>query len=299
MTIGNTGTIGPTVAGTWYPSDDHALRGQLRGWLGAEGPPESASGPPSAPAVQALVVPHAGFDYSGQVASFGFGRLRGARFDRVILLGPSHHFAFEGAAVPAAGRYRTPLGDVRIDVEAVALLRGTDGIVEDDGPFRPEHSLDVELPFLQYRLGQLPPLLPVLLGGGTGVSVLSRVADRLRPLASKETLLVASSDFTHYGSRFQYVPFRTDVPRRIEELDRGAIERILERDLKGFAGYVARTGATICGRAAIDILLRILPGEPRGALEAYDTSGRMTGDWENSVSYASLVFEHVRLRQPV
>jgi AmmeMemoRadiSam system protein B len=298
MTRGDTGTIGPTVAGTWYPGEEEALRGRLQEWLGPAGPPKSADGPTVMPEVQGLVVPHAGFDYSGQVAAFGFGRLRSARFERVILLGPSHYFAFEGAAVPTAGRYRTPLGDVQIDVEAIASLHGTHGIVEDDEPFRPEHSLDAEIPFLQYRLGELPPILPVLLGGGTGVSVLSKVAAGLGPLATPETLLVASSDFTHYGSRFQYVPFRTDVPNRIEQLDRGAIELILERDLEGFAGYVARTGATICGRAAIDILLRLLPGEPRGVLEAYDTSGRMTDDWENSVSYASLVFEHVRKRQP-
>jgi AmmeMemoRadiSam system protein B len=130
----------------------------------------------------------------------------------------------------------------------------------------------------------------VLIGAGPQDAHADNVADALRPLLDPATLVVVSSDFTHFGRRFNFVPFRDDVAQRVEQLDRGAIERILAWDSAGFADYIARTAATVCGRNAIDVLLRL--GDAPGAAElaAYDTSGRITGDWRNSVSYASLVF---------
>ena len=99
-----------------------------------------------------------------------------------------------------------------------------------------------------------------------------------------------SSDLTHYGPRFNYVPFRHDVPKRIRQLDMGAVERILAWDLAGFEAYVEKTGATICGRNAIRVMLDLFPDGLQGELAAYDTSGRITGEWDHSVSYASLAF---------
>jgi AmmeMemoRadiSam system protein B len=106
-----------------------------------------------------------------------------------------------------------------------------------------------------------------------------------------ETLVVVSTDFTHYGPRFSFVPFEEDVPERIRQLDMGAVDRILASDRRGFESYVKDTGATICGHRAIDVLLSLLPGDLETALVAYDTSGRITNDWDHSVSYASLVFQ--------
>jgi AmmeMemoRadiSam system protein B len=239
--------------------------------------------------ILALIAPHAGFVYSGAVAACGFRGLRDTRVDRVILAGPSHYAAFRGAVVPSAGAYRTPLGEVPIDTEAIAQLESA-WVKLDDEPFRPEHSLEAEIPFLQRVLRPGWRLLPVLLGAGTSGPGAESVAQALRPLVGSETLLVVSSDFTHFGPRFGYVPFDTDVPTRIEKLDMGAIDRILAHDPQGFEDYVQRTGATICGRDAIGVLLRLLPRGLSGDLAGYDTSGRMTGDWDHSVSYASLVF---------
>jgi AmmeMemoRadiSam system protein B len=95
-------------------------------------------------------VPHAGFAYSGAVAASAFAGLRGQSFDRVVIVGPSHHFAFRGAAIPdGASTYRTPLGAVPIDREALATLRGARPFVADDRMFAPEHAIEAELPFLQ------------------------------------------------------------------------------------------------------------------------------------------------------
>jgi AmmeMemoRadiSam system protein B len=130
----------------------------------------------------------------------------------------------------------------------------------------------------------------MLLGSVGGAQNLHGVAEAVRSSIDDGTLLVASSDFTHYGHSFHYVPFETEVPRRIRELDHGALEPILAGDLEGFEAYVARTGATICGRGAIGLMLRLLPAQREAILAAYDTSGRLTGTWDHSVSYASLIF---------
>ena len=127
----HTVVLGPAVAGSWYPRDGEELSGLVDGLLdhAAQGAAET-----SAP-LGALLVPHAGFAYSGAVAASGFVRLRGRAFDRVVVVGPSHYFGFHGAAIPdAATAYRTPLGDVRIDREAIAALREATG-------FRPRHTL--------------------------------------------------------------------------------------------------------------------------------------------------------------
>ncbi len=276
-----TSVLGPAVAGTWYPEDAHDLVSEVDRHLAAG---TTAGG------AAALIAPHAGFAYSGAVAGRGFAHAVGARVDRVVLIGPSHYAAFAGGAAPRADFYRTPLGDVRIDRLAVDVLEGRPGLRLDDGPFRREHSLEAELPFLQRGLAPGWKLVPVLIGAGTRREAGARVADALRPLLGPRTLVVISSDFTHFGPRFGYVPFDDDVPARIERLDTGAIERILAWDVAGFEDYTAATGATICGRDAIGVLLRLMPAPLRGTIAAYDTSGRITGDWVHSVSYASIVF---------
>ena len=177
-----------------------------------------------------------------------------------------------------------------LDADAAGRLAATDGLRFDDAPFRREHSLEAEIPFLQRALHPGWRLLPILIGAASGPSDIETLADALRPWCDGATLFVVSSDFTHFGPRFRYVPFETEVPRRIEQLDMGAVQPILHRDAAGFEAYVRRTGATICGRDAISVLLRILPDDVEGSLAAYDTSGRMTQSWDHSVSYASIVF---------
>ena len=273
--------LGPAVAGTWYPASPAALEREVDRLL---------AGAPAGRAPIALVVPHAGYVYSGAVAGRAFARLAGRAFRRVVLIGPSHRAAFDGACLPEAQVYRTPLGTVEIDREVIERLAASPGFRVDDGPFVAEHCLEAEIPFLQRTLREGWTAVPLLVGAGTGAARLDGVARALRGVPSEDLLLVISSDFTHYGPRFGYTPFDSDVPRRVRELDMGAIEHVVRLDRAGFADYVARTGATICGRAAIDVLLGALPAGVRAELVSYDTSGSMTGDWEHSVSYASLAF---------
>jgi AmmeMemoRadiSam system protein B len=277
--------LGPEVAGSWYPSDPHLLGEQLDRFMG------STSDEGSAPKdVAALIAPHAGYAYSGDVAGKAFRWLRGSARSRVILLGPSHRAAFRGAVLPTADAYRTPLGDVPIDTETVRILGDEPGLALDDRPFQGEHGLEMEIPFLQRALDTGWRLVPLLVGGLSTGSDRDRLGRALARLSGPDTLVVVSSDFTHYGPHFGYTPFRDDLSNRIRDLDMGAIERIVALDHHGFDAYVHRTGATICGRMPIDVLLHLLPEGHRGELLAYDTSGRITGDWSHTVSYASLLF---------
>lgn len=281
----NVVALGPAVAGTWYPRTREPLAGLVDALLDdAAARSRTASGP-----VARLIVPHAGFSYSGAVAASAFAKLRGADFDRIVLLGPSHHFGFRGAAIPdAAEVYRTPLGDVPIDRATVSALAASAVVRVDDRVFEPEHALEAELPFLQRLVGRDIPVVPVLMGGQATSEDAAHLAEALGSLLTAKTLVVVSSDFTHFGERFGYTPFADDLAARIRRLDRGAIDAIEAGDAEGFSRYVATTGATICGHRAIEVLLRLPEAAAGAKLLEYDTSGRMTGNFDHSVSYAAI-----------
>lgn len=273
--------LGPAVAGTWYPAGRDALASLVDRLLDGV----------AAGSARAVIAPHAGYAYSGPLAAAALRALEMSGCRRVILLGPSHHFGFAGAAVPdAASACRTPLGDLPIDRDAVATLAASPGFRADDRIFAPEHALESELPFLQRLVPDGVPVVPILLGGGASRADAFGVAHAVAPLLDDDgTRVVVSSDFTHYGPRFGYVPFAQRVPERIEALDRGALAAIEAGDADAFARYVDTTGATICGRRAIDVLLH-LPVGAGGRTVGYDTSGRQTGQWDHSVSYAAVSF---------
>ena len=278
--------VGPAVAGLWYAEAPAALRADVARLLEAASRRQRRAG-----TSRAIIVPHAGYSYSGPVAAAGFSALDLSSLRRIVLLGPSHYASFAGACAPAANACRTPLGDVPLDLPQLECLQNRVTLRRDDRPFLREHSLEAQLPFLQLTLPREMRVLPLLLGSVNDADR-ALLAAALAPLADDpRTAFVASSDFTHFGPRFGYEPFRTEVPERLRRLDGGAIELIAARDGSGFRRYVRRTGATICGRAAIELLLDLLPPESRGELVEYDTSGRIGGDWEHSVSYASLRFD--------
>ncbi|MGH7857126.1 MAG: AmmeMemoRadiSam system protein B, partial [Candidatus Binatia bacterium] len=151
-------------------------------------------------------------------------------------------------------------------------------------------SLEIQLPFLQ-RVVPALAVVPVLVGADEG---LVAIAAGLRDLDDGRTLFIVSSDFTHYGASFEYLPFPATgaeaVSERLRELDFGAIELVCRLDAEGFRSYVFRTGATICGRAAIGAFLYTRPTGLAGTVASYYTSLDVTGDYEHSVSYATVLF---------
>ncbi len=280
-------TLGPAVAGRWYPASPSALAAEVDRLVAAA--PAASDRISALPgALRAVIAPHAGYVYSGEIAARALAPFGGERFDRVLLLGPSHYHRFQGAMIPEASHFATPLGAVPVDAAALASLRGRAGIGVSDLPFRPEHALESEIPFLQRLLAPGWKVVPVLVGTSCTEAEVSRIAEALAGLLDPGTLVVVSSDFTHYGDAFGYVPFRDRVRERLEELDLGAAGKIEAGDAAGFDRYCDETGATICGRKSIAVLLRFPAAGRRGVLLGYDTSGRMTGDWSHTVSYAAL-----------
>jgi len=190
-------------------------------------------------------------------------------------------------------QYQTPLGLIPLDRQAVERLRVSDLVTNEPSAHTQEHSIEMELPFLQRVLERGWQLVPILVGQLRPGDYL-KAASLLRPLLDEQTLVVVSSDFTHYGPRYAYVPFPPDkdVAAHLKALDDGALDLILARNPQGFLDYRSRTGTTICGYAPIAILLQLFKDRDdiQGTLLNYDTSGRLTGDYQNSVSYLAILF---------
>lgn len=271
------------LAGTWYEADPTALLGELESWLSAA--PDEPHGE-----VMALILPHAGYRYSGPTAARGVALVRGKPYRRVVVLGPSHRFPLSNkVALPRGSSFTTPLGDIPFDRDSFDALLAHDVFESLPAVHRGEHCIEIQLPMLQAALPAFE-LVPLVVGD-VDEAAMEDIAHALLGIADEQTLVVVSSDFTHFGRRFGFEPFRTDVLARIEELDRGAFDTIARADVAAFAAYTRDTGATICGRRPIEILLRMLPAEVRVRLLAYETSGHLTQDVEHSVSYLAASFE--------
>ncbi len=275
------------VAGSWYPGDAAELGAYLDGQLDAAGKEAG----PAGGQVRALIAPHAGYSFSGTVAAQAYRLVRGQRYDRVVLLGPSHRADFHGLATYDVDAFETPLGRVALDRDAARQLRHSPLVQgAPPGPDR-EHSLEMQLPYLQRALAPGWRLLPLLVGRVEEADY-SALAEQLRPLLDDRTLVVVSSDFTHYGPRFGYLPFPPGdaAAASIRQLDMGAFERIEARDPAGFLAYQEETGITVCGFRPIALLLHLLPEGTGVRLIAYDTSGAQQGDYQHSVSYLAVAF---------
>jgi AmmeMemoRadiSam system protein B len=172
----------PAVAGHFYPSDPGELAGMVDGFLATVASP--------APAAPAYVVPHAGYIYSGRTAAHSYASMRAALPSTAIVIGPSHRVPVRGCVVPAAAVWRTPLGDVEI--------ARVEGLVADDTPFVSEHSLEVQLPFLQ-RIG-VGRVLPIAAGQST-VDEVAGVIGTALSAAGTGSVVVCSTDLSHYQAR--------------------------------------------------------------------------------------------------
>jgi AmmeMemoRadiSam system protein B len=178
----------PVVAGTFYPNAPEPLRREVARCLAGVGP--------TGPAPKAIVVPHAGFMYSGPIAASAYAELRPAasRLRRVVLIGPSHRVAFRGVAVPEAAAFASPLGIVTLDDDARCDISDHPAVIRSDRAHEFEHSLEVQLPFLQSVLGDFT-LLPLVAGDATAEDV-AGVLDRA--WGGAETVIVVSTDLSHY-----------------------------------------------------------------------------------------------------
>ena len=250
--------------------------------------------PPAARYAKALVVPHAGYAFSGEVAGKAFATLETKGLRRVIILGPSHHRAFGGGALPAKGidGFVTPLGVVRVDRVAVESLRENSDF---DGPsyaHGPEHSLEVELPFLQV-VAPNAEIIPILVGNETDAEIARRMAEALASLLDDGTAVIVSSDFTHHGDRYRWTPFsEPDLGAKLLHLGQVTAGRLAAIDPDGFTYQVEVSGDTVCGVRPAMVLAELLAHAFDGAGEVLEvtTSGHRIHNWELSVTYAAVAF---------
>ncbi|MDH3744211.1 MAG: AmmeMemoRadiSam system protein B [Acidobacteriota bacterium] len=185
----------PAVAGMFYPADPAVLRSDVEAHLAAAARIEDAA---DKPPVKALIAPHAGYVYSGPVAGSAFAAIasEGDRIKRIVLLGPAHRVALRGLALAGADAFETPLGSVAADAEAEREILDLPQVSVDPGAHADEHSLEVEIPFLQILLRRFT-LLALVVGDAAPTEV-AQVLDRV--WGGKETLIVISSDLSHYLS---------------------------------------------------------------------------------------------------
>jgi len=272
-----------TIAGSWYPGDQRTLSALVENLLQQADVSEELQG-----RVFGIIAPHAGIQFSGEAAACAYRLLRGCDVTRVILIGPSHYHGFRGLAVSGADAYETPLGSIQVDRAGADALSRHALFCGPHEAELPEHSLEMHLPFLQTVAPECK-LLPIVTGHLTSEQC-AQAAREISGLLDSSTIVAASSDFTHYGRRFGYVPFNDSVRDNLRALDGGAIDHILAKDCEAFLSYVAETGATICGATPIALLLNMLQPSCQGSLLSYYTSGDILGDYTDTVSYASIVF---------
>ncbi|MDQ6620516.1 MAG: AmmeMemoRadiSam system protein B [Pseudomonadota bacterium] len=261
------------VAGTFYPGSAAALRAMIRECFADRAPDthsEVQRGPSRWP--KAMIVPHAGYVYSGPIAATAYARLAAGRetIKRVVLFGPTHRVAVRGLAVPNVSRFETPLGSLAIDQEAIASLEDLPFVVRSDAVHAQEHSLEVQIPFLQTALAAFS-LVPFAVGDATTEEV-ATVMQRL--WGADETLILVSSDLSHYH------PYREAV----------GIDRATASNVLGLHASLQHDQA--CGATPINGLLRC--AAERGltpSLLDLRNSGDTAGDRSRVVGYASFAFE--------
>lgn len=272
----------------WYPASANELRDAVDRLLDKASPPAVEHKP------IAVIAPHAGYRFSAANAAAAYKCLRGHKYKRAIVIAFSHRWAgaYDGVDVGRhRSAYRTPLGTVPVDREVVnKLFEGGPVFVTHPDVDRSEHSLELQLPFLQRAVGEFS-LVPLLVGRMTSETY-AEAARQILPWIDDQTVIVVSSDFTHFGPDYGYQPFKDNVPDELRKLADQAAAPLQACDFDGFVNHLAQTKDTICGRGPIQLLLRILSmrGGATGIRTAVDMSGSMVGDWTNSVTYQSFVF---------
>jgi len=268
-----------SLAGQWYCDDVEELSEELSDYISNVDQKQLDN-------VMAILLPHAGYSYSGQVAAYGINQIAGRKYKRVIILGPTHQVhMIDAVSIPDCDYIETPFGRQALDVEFIKKLRKYPEVQSIEQVHQHEHSVQIELPMLQYVLDDFK-LVPIVVGR-LDEDLIRKLAKILLENIDDETLVVVSSDFTHYGKAFGYLPFSNDIENNLKALDMGAFRYIENGDFTGFLEYIDTTGATICGRYPIAILLAMLPENTSVELLNYQTSGHITGDWSHCVSYLS------------
>ena len=233
--------------------------------------------------VAALIVPHAGYYFSGNVAAAAYQSIPdNVQYKRIFLLGPSHHEWLDGASVNTEyDYYATPLGNVKVDVETARLLTNTDGTDKTDSVFfysprahDREHCLEVQLPFLQRRLKDVPPIIPIIISTND-YHKLQRIAEALKPYLTEENLFIISSDFSHYPKYEDACEVDARTGKAVES---GDVERFIAQLEENARSGVKNLATSACGELAIATLMLMMQD---GGYEVKHLLYQNSGDIDN------------------
>lgn len=263
------------LAGTWYPADPATLRGDISNYL-RQVPLLEVGGP-----VVGLICPHAGYVYSGHIAAYGYRLAEGQRYDTVVVIGPSHRALFRGASVFSSGGYETPLGVIPVDESlADGILERDPVLTSDRKPHAAEHSIEIQLPFLQVVLGEFR-FVPIVMGT-QDYRTCEAVADAIFQASKRKNILVVgSSDLSHFHNDEQ-----------AKRLDQVVIDLVQKRDHRGLSRELEEGTCEACGGGPMSATM--LYAEKAGArgvkVLKYASSGDVTGDRREVVGYLSAAF---------
>ena len=262
----------PAVSGTFYPSSKKDLDQAVKGFL-KNAPVKKQGG-----ALVALISPHAGYRYSGQVAAHGYAQVPDSGIDTVILLGTAHRVRFKGASVYTKGSFRTPLGIVKTDeAKASTLLNKAAGVTFLPEAFTDEHSIEVQLPFLQTVLDDFT-IIPVLIGSPTG-QTFEHLVSSITGLMNEKTLLIASTDLSHYHNALFADAMDKKIISAISRLSSLKTRELLQKG-----------DSELCGAFPVLITIEVarIAGATFGVVFHHANSGDVTGEQEKVVGYASI-----------
>jgi MEMO1 family protein len=264
-----------SLAGSWYPDNPRSLRTCISDFF-QRVPDGSIPGD-----IVGLVAPHAGYLYSGQVAAYAYKMLQGHIFDAVIVIGPSHRFPFRGVSLDNQDGYATPLGTVPLDGRLADRIRAESRLVSViPAAHVQEHSIEIQLPFLQYALGEFS-FVPLLMGSQDRKTCEDLAAAIVRAVGQKKVLVVGSSDLSHFHSYNQAL--------KLDALAIGFWERM---DVEGFLKGLEEQQFEACGGgpAAVAMMAAKKMGASQAKLLRYANSGDVAGDKHSVVGYGAAVF---------
>ncbi len=264
-----------TASGSFYPADPDALESQIASFMDNVQPLDLHN-------IKAIVSPHAGYIYSGQIAAYSFKQVADIKYDSIIIIAPSHGEYFDYVSIYHGDAYETPIGPVKIDKDRANALAGSSPLIQKSAyGHRGEHSLEVQLPFLQVIFGKDISIVPVVIGNQSrkNIEEFGRMAGEL--FSSDNILVVASTDLSHFH------PYET-----ASELDANVSRLIGSYDTDGLMEEFIANKAEMCGGGPV--LSAMIAARAMGAdsskIIKYANSGDVSGDRSSVVGYLSAAF---------
>lgn len=277
------------VAGMFYPSTEEELLNQIEDSFNSKFGPGSLPKTTKNKEILGIIAPHAGYQFSGPGAAWAYKEIAESKSpDIYILLGLSHS-GFPSCL--SLEDWETPLGTVNTDKDFQRVLIANSGLKQNEEAHANEHSIEVQLPFLQFINKEQTKIAPIIVS--ENYQEIAKAIAKTIEQTRKKAIIIASSDFTHYGINYGFFPFSSDIKENLQKLDKGAIEHIQNLNPKGFLDYINKTGATICGKIPIATAIETckLLNAKKAKLLKYYTSGDIVNDYSSAVGYGSISIE--------